>query len=129
MKTLMTYRNAKFTSIFVLFLSLLVMAPAALADHPDDGVTDDPAQEEHGHALLDRLPRDPSADLKARDAAAAGIVSDGPSAKVIKNLAAAGRGVRNVANATTDVWAHDGYAYTGTFNSPCGGEMTSRWPR
>ncbi|WP_165367443.1 LVIVD repeat-containing protein, partial [Phytoactinopolyspora endophytica] len=25
-------------------------------------------------------------------------------------------------NATTDVWAHGRFAYTGTFNSPCGGE-------
>ena len=51
----------------------------------------------------------------------AGIVSAGPSAKVTKNLAVRGRGERNVAGATTDVWALDGYAYTGTFNSPCGG--------
>ncbi|MDA1004659.1 MAG: hypothetical protein O3B31_15145, partial [Chloroflexi bacterium] len=39
---------------------------------------------------------------------------------VIKNLTTSSRGVRLVANATTDVWAHAGYAYIGTFNSPCG---------
>lgn len=50
------------------------------------------------------------------------IISDGPSAKVVKNLALVGRGERNVADATTDVWVHDGYAYTGTFNEPCGGD-------
>lgn len=37
-------------------------------------------------------------------------------------LDVAGRGERNVRNATTDVWALGDYAYTGTFNSPCGGE-------
>ena len=54
------------------------------------------------------------------------VVSPGPSAKVTKNLAVAGRGERLVPNATTDVWAHDGYAYTGTFDSPCGGEPDAR---
>ena len=58
----------------------------------------------------------------AHDASTEGIVSSGPNAKIIKNLDLTGRGERNVANATTDVWAHDGYAYTGTFNSPCGGD-------
>ncbi len=54
--------------------------------------------------------------------ALADVVSSGPSGKVTKNLASAGEGERNVAGATTDVWAHDGYAYTGTFGSPCGGD-------
>jgi hypothetical protein len=67
-------------------------------------------------------PSDLSAPLIAHDAATAEIVSSGPTAKVIKNLDAVGRGERNVADATTDVWAHNGYAYTGTFNSPCGGD-------
>ena len=31
------------------------------------------------------------------------------------------RGVRLERDATTDVWAHEDFAYTGTFNSPCGG--------
>jgi hypothetical protein len=39
-----------------------------------------------------------------------------------RNLKLVGRGTRNVADATTDVWVHKNYAYTGTFNSPCGGE-------
>lgn len=74
-----------------------------------DGVTDD---------HLDRP--DPSAELEALDAATAGdVVSDGPFAKVTKNLQLRGRGERLVENATTDVWAHAGFAYTGTFNSPC----------
>ena len=48
--------------------------------------------------------------------------SDGPFASVAKNLTAVGFGERDEAGATTDVWAHNGYAYTGTFNSPCGGD-------
>lgn len=32
------------------------------------------------------------------------------------------RGRRLAPDGTTDVWAHRNYAYTGTFNSPCGGE-------
>jgi hypothetical protein len=43
-------------------------------------------------------------------------------AKVSKNLTLRGRGERLVPQATTDVWVHDRFAYTGTFNSPCGGE-------
>jgi hypothetical protein len=39
---------------------------------------------------------------------------------VTKNLAVAGRGVRLLPEATTDVWALDGYSYIGTFNTPCG---------
>lgn len=67
------------------------------------------------------LPEDPSADLSATDDAS-NVVSDAPFAKVTKNLDVVGRGVRNVADATTDVWAYGGYAYTGTFNEPCGGD-------
>jgi hypothetical protein len=43
-------------------------------------------------------------------------------ANTTKNLTSIGQGKRDVAGATTDVWAHDGYAYTGTFNNPCGGD-------
>ncbi|MFQ5433278.1 MAG: hypothetical protein ACE5FD_00210 [Anaerolineae bacterium] len=35
-------------------------------------------------------------------------------------LTLAGRGSRLLPDATTDVWAHDGFGYIGTFNSPCG---------
>ena len=42
--------------------------------------------------------------------------------RTARDLKLVGRGERNVADATTDVWAHRGFAYTGTFNSPCGGE-------
>lgn len=67
-------------------------------------------------------PPDPSAGLIALDAANGDVVSSGPFAKVTKNLDQVGTGIRAVNRATTDVWAHDGYAYTGTFNDPCGGD-------
>ena len=74
-------------------------------------------------ALAQQFERlDPSADLMARDAATAGIVSDGPFVDVIKNLEVTGRGERLDPDATTDVWSLGGYAYTGTFNTPCGGD-------
>ena len=94
------------------------MAPA-LGDHPDEGVSDDPNEEpafvhEHGAGDLSQ----PLIELDAAN----DLISNGPSAKNIKNIDLRGRGVRNVARATTDVWAHDGYAYTGTFSAPCGGD-------
>jgi hypothetical protein len=57
--------------------------------------------------------------LEALDALTAGVISSGPTAKVTKNLGLVGRGVRNQVGVTTDVWAHDGYAYTGTFSTLC----------
>ncbi|MDX1747424.1 MAG: hypothetical protein R3324_15935, partial [Halobacteriales archaeon] len=91
------------------------------AAHPDDGVTDDEGDdgshegELHGHGAPD-----PSQPLMDHDAATEGVVSDGPSAHVTKNFALVGRGERLVPNGTTDVWAHDKFAYIGTFQNPCG---------
>ena len=48
-----------------------------------------------------------------------GVVSSGP-ATFATILEPVGRGERQRAGATTDVWAHDGFAYLGTFNQPCG---------
>lgn len=86
--------------------------PALADDHPE-------LSEEY-IGLLERP--DPNEALVHHDAAVEGIVSGGPSAKVVKNLAVAGRGERILSEATTDVWVHEKYAYIGTFNSPCGGE-------
>ncbi len=85
-------------------------------DHPalDDGGPD--------HPPLLSPAGDRDAALIAHDAATAGVISTGPSSKVIKNVAPSGRGERLDNNSTTDVWAHNGYAYTGTFNNPCGGD-------
>ena len=86
-------------------------------------VSDDPNEEEHGLSLEGQLVRtDPNAALLAHDAAVADIISNAPFAKVTKNLAPSSHGVRLEADATTDVWALGNYAYTGTFNSPCGGD-------
>ena len=48
------------------------------------------------------------------------VVSDGPQGAWRSQLKLAGRGERVRANATTDVWVHDDYAYIGTFMDPCG---------
>jgi hypothetical protein len=96
----------RWTTLFGVFIALSLLAPAAGADHLD------------GDEHLDRP--DPNAELEALDAATAGdVVSEGPFGKVNKNLQLRGRGERLVSGATTDVWAYDGFAYTGTFNSPC----------
>ncbi|MCR8915717.1 LVIVD repeat-containing protein [Marinobacter panjinensis] len=108
--------------VFSSFMAFSVLAA------PPPLVTDDPHDESHDESpnllsISDGFVRsDPSAPLMERDAAVAGIISDAPFAKVIKNLAEAGRGERLATNATTDVWALGNYAYTGTFNDPCGGD-------
>ncbi len=100
-------------TLLAAMLAIGVVAPAATADHPD------------GDDHLDRP--DPNADLMALDAATGDVVSDGPFAKVVKTLELRGRGERLVAGATTDVWEHDGFAYTGTFNSPCATPEAGVW--
>ena len=100
----------------MLTLALTGVAVPAGAGHQDNGLG-----QGHDDAGPGDFP-DPSAALTDLDAAASQVVSDGPFAKITKNLQLRGRGKRLVPNATTDVWAHKGFAYTGTFNSPCGGE-------
>jgi hypothetical protein len=105
-----------FTYIAVLSSGFTVATAAPPeADTPDSGHE---AIEllEHSHDV------DRSAAMIEHDAATAGIISEAPFARVTKNLAPAGRGERIAPNSTTDVWALQGYAYTGTFNSPCGGD-------
>jgi len=97
-------------------LLLAMVAPAALAHpDPDDGVVDGGSDHPHPAGDLSDL-------LAAHDVATADVVSAGPFAKTTKNIDARGIGARDVAGSTTDVWALGGYAYTGTFNSPCGGD-------
>ncbi|HSK16754.1 MAG TPA: hypothetical protein VK915_11370 [Gaiellaceae bacterium] len=99
------------TALLVATAALILLAPAAAAT-PDDGLDDPPA--------LGSAERDPSAALSELDALQTDVVSSGPFAHVTKNLELAGRGVRLMPNATTDVWTLGGYAYIGTFNDPCG---------
>ena len=98
--------------VLVLALSLVFGSSLAGARtvEPDDGLQD---RDSMGSSM------DPSGALSALDAESE-VVSPGPSAKVTKNLEVVGRGERLVPNATTDVWAHAGTAYIGTFNDPCG---------
>jgi len=99
------HRQRLFLPLVAPVILALVLAPVVAA-HDDD--------------ILDAY--DPSQPLLEHDLMTADVVSAGPSGKKIKNLSLRGRGERLTANATTDVWAHEGFAYTGTFNSPCGGE-------
>ncbi len=92
--------------------STLAVGTSSAHDELDDGVDE---EEELS------LPLDLSAGLEASDFQA-NVISGSPSGKKTKNLDVVGRGERNVGDATTDVWAYAGYAYTGTFNEPCGGE-------
>ena len=113
-------RRSRWPLIVIALLMVGVMAPAVSAG-PDDPVTDDPNEASADHELQGPA-GDLGAPLMSHDADTDGIVSAGPSAKVTKNLDLRGRGVRNDAGATTDVWALGGFAYTGTFDNPCGGD-------
>lgn len=88
----------------------LTTATAALA-HPDPG---QPTDDLHRH--------DPAETLEQQDTESAllDVISDGPTGTRTKHVEVAGVGERAVADATTDVWALDRYAWIGTFNQPCG---------
>ncbi len=111
--------NCAVSLVLLVTCGVTPMAAAAGPDghDHDPGIAQSPDQ-------IDVLVRpDPSRPLIERDAATAGMtISDGPFADVIKNLAPSSRGERIGPDATTDVWALGKYAYTGTFNAPCGGE-------
>ena len=109
-------QRAPVRSALLVGLTLILAAGVpAQAGHMDDGSGDGPNRSSPEHVT------DPSAPLADLDAASQ-IISDGPSGKVVKNLQLRGRGKRLAPDATTDVWAYKDFAYTGTFNSPCGGE-------
>ncbi|MEO5986275.1 MAG: hypothetical protein ABIW50_00395, partial [Candidatus Limnocylindria bacterium] len=94
-------RNAPSLRLIALWaaIALLMTAvtPVAANDPPADGLE----------------PIDPSGPMEEHDAQVEGIVSSGPNAKVTKNLAIAGRGVRLLPGATTDVWTLNKYTYIG----------------
>lgn len=94
--------------------SLSGLATAHPTPDDDDGAGR-PEDDLHGHGAPD-----PSGPLLAHDASTSDVVSDGPFADVIKHLGVAGHGERLLPEGTTDVWALDGYAYLGTFQTPCG---------
>ncbi len=110
-------RKLRASVSLILSLVLVAVLSAPSVAHPDPG---DGHAEDGGSDLTP--PADLSEGLIQLDAVSANVISTGPTAKVTKNLDVVGRGERNVGDATTDVWAYDGFAYTGTFNSPCGGD-------
>ena len=69
-----------------------------------------------GHALAHALGN--MSSFVVNPAVTFGVVSEGPAGGGV--LEPVGRGARRLAGATTDVWVHRGYAYLGTFNTPCG---------
>ncbi len=108
--------------VFLFSATSMVLPRAAAAGPPGDGDGRTAAEQwvaENGHLTRPS----PDSALAAHDAATQGmVISEGPFAEVIKNLAPSGRGERFEPDATTDVWVLGKFAYTGTFNSPCGGE-------
>ncbi len=116
----MKARPSRIFLLLIACLTALALIAPAVAAHPDevsDGAADAAEDTElhlPGHGDL-------SAPLVALDAEA-DVVSAGPMGPVIKDIRLRGRGFRLDGDATTDVWAHGGYSYTGTFQSPCGGE-------
>ena len=114
----MKYRQLMYAGVAFAFAGYTM----AHADHPEL-VSDSPGEEVHEHGVIAPGNRpDPDLPLMQLDRTSSDFVSTGPNAKVIKNLSLSARGERLQPDATTDVWVHGKYAYTGTFNSPCGGE-------
>jgi hypothetical protein len=104
------------------FVSVLATVGLIATSGGPAGAHPDPGDGHVDNGGLDAHHEDPSAALAARDVSTASVISDGPFARITKNLDLVGRGERNVEDATTDVFAMDGFAYTGTFDSPCGGD-------
>jgi hypothetical protein len=92
--------------------ALLGGSTAAAAYEPEDDAAEN-------REAVPMEAQDPNATFGPLDSA---LISGGTTAKKTTNLALRGRGKRLVPQATTDVWVHERFAYTGTFNSPCGGE-------
>jgi hypothetical protein len=112
----------------LIMLATILTPTAAANDGPDDVVTDDPTDVAEQEGLRGPHPAgDLGLPLINLDAAADGIISGGPSGNTTKNIDVRGTGVRDVAGATTDVWSLNGYAYTGTFQSPCGTADAGVW--
>jgi hypothetical protein len=114
-------RVIKITTFACISNLMMISAGASplISDNPDE---QDSSLSLDGHHLIRT---DPNAAMIAHDAAVSGIVSTAPFAHVTKNLAPASHGARLESDATTDVWVLDNFAYTGTFNDPCGGEANA----
>jgi hypothetical protein len=96
------------------FAGVLLTGSTAVADQRAEDDAPDTQREAQPMAV--------AAPQAASGAFGSPFVDGGPMATMTKNLALRSRGKRLESQATTDVWVHDRFAYTGTFNSPCGGE-------
>ena len=108
-------RTRRWWIIPLLVLAATMLAPAAGAD-------------DHGQQVALERPEDPEL-LDGSEGEATSAYTGRTRYMAVTDrsgggLELIGRGKRLVRDATTDVWAHDDFAYTGTFNDPCGG--TSR---
>lgn len=94
---------------------LMFFGPLAVLGSPDES-------SHIGHPVLLHPSYDGASDFSAANnsgpSTSSDVVSSGPAED--GTLTLAGRGSRLLPDATTDVWAHDGFGYIGTFNSPCG---------
>ena len=101
-------RRRRVSAVVATLVALSLLAPTAGADsdHPDPSDLQGPAEN-----VVE--------PLAAHDSVMGSIISDGPDAQVTKNLDPVGRGIRNELGVTTDVWAYENYAYTGTFSTLC----------
>ncbi|MDX1386737.1 MAG: hypothetical protein R3257_04045 [bacterium] len=91
-------QKCKIIGIISLWFFLFFLSPSLFAHEGDPG--HNPGDEEPPNNSVNQ------------------VISEGP----LKGgkLKLVGRGFRPGSQSTTDVWAHEGFAYLGTFNFPCG---------
>jgi hypothetical protein len=118
-------RLAMFLTIALIGSTLFISAAGA---HPESSELDDGVNESDGTTL--ELPWGDGDDAHAHDEPVGDPgLPDTLGATGDQTLEVVGRGMRNELGVTTDVWAHDGYAYTGTFSTQCstGGNDSGIW--
>lgn len=96
---------------------MLALSSAAASAHPESGELDDGVNEDGGTTL--ELPWGDGDDHAHDEPVGDSGLPDTLGATGSRTLDVVGRGIRNEQGVTTDVWAHDGYAYTGTFSTLC----------
>jgi hypothetical protein len=109
-------RSRTFLTSATAAVALFAVSATAQA-HPDSSSLDDGFDESDGVVLELPWGHD-DGDAHDEPVGAPGL-PDTLGTTGAKTLDVVGRGVRNEPGVTTDVWAHDGYAYTGTFSTLC----------
>jgi hypothetical protein len=115
-------------TVFAIALAgALALVSATASAHPDSSQLDDGVNEGGGTTL--ELPWGDGDDHAHDEPVGDPGLPDTLGATGSKTLDVVGRGIRNEPGVTTDVWAHDGYAYTGTFSTLCstGGNDSGIW--